>query len=147
MFIIFLNRDSVQIMLDSYLSIHIWVLLKWYYFSYFKFQLFITTILENNRLLYPETMWWNLEVLPRATRFVLLYEILWEITQIIMPFANKNCFTFPLQAAHFFPTPEWKSNPGLLACWASMPPVSHTPAQLCTFLWSCYINCTMSGRE
>lgn len=65
--------------------------------------------------------------------FVLLYEILWEITQIITPFANQDCFTFPLQTSHFSPTPEWKSNPGLLALWTSIPPVSHTPAQAMHF--------------
>lgn len=50
-----------------------------------------------------------------------------------MPFAKQDCFTFPLQTVHFSPTPEWKSNPGLLALWASTSPVSHTPAQAMHF--------------
>lgn len=133
MFIVFLNRDSVQIMLDLYLSIPIWVLLKWYYFSYFKFQLFITTILENKWLLDPETVQWNLEGLTRATYFVLLYEILWEITQIIMLFADKDGFISSFTHCTSLSPPGWRLNLGPPACWASTPPVSLTPAQAIHF--------------
>lgn len=133
MFIVFLNRDSVQIMLDLYLSIPIWVLLKWYYFSYFKFQLFITTILENNWLLDPETVQWNLEGLTRATYFVLLYEILWEITQIIMLFADKDGFISSFTHCTSLSHPQggdWtqgRQHAGLaLHQWASLQPRLYT---------------------
>lgn len=133
MFIVFLNRDSVQIMLDLYLSIPIWVLLKWYYFSYFKFQLFITTILENNWLLDPETVQWNLEGLTRATYFVLLYEILWEITQIIMLFSDKDGFLSSFTHCTSLSHPQggdWtqgRQHAGLaLHQWASLQPRLYT---------------------
>lgn len=116
-------------MWDLYLSIPIWVWLKWYYFSYFKFQLFITAILENNWLLYPETILWNLQVLTRTTRFTssTLWDSAGNCTNNHAFLQMKAGLFLPLQTVDLSPSTRMETEPRATRCWASTPPLRHSP--------------------